>query len=68
MAKRHAQPQRTKRHRKVSPSATSSQTDLSPRARVAGGDDKAALLSTTLSNLMQMQHETLKAVAQNLRA
>jgi len=40
--------------------------DLAARTKVVGGD--AALTTSVVSNLANMRHESLKAVAQNLRA
>ena len=40
--------------------------DLAARTKVVGGD--AALMTSLVTNLANMRHESLKAVAQNLRA
>jgi hypothetical protein len=46
----------------------STELSLDQLEAVSGGDQKSALLATTLSNLANMRHEMLKTVANNLRA
>jgi hypothetical protein len=46
----------------------STELSLDQLEAVSGGDQKSALLATTLSNLANMRREMLKTVANNLRA
>jgi hypothetical protein len=54
------------RRRSKSGIPSSSQKDLVPQAKVTGGD--GAVSTTMITNLANMRHESLKAVANNLRA
>ena len=46
----------------------STELNLDQLEAVSGGDQKPAVLATTLSNIANMQHDMQKTVANNLRA
>jgi hypothetical protein len=54
--------------KKTSGIARHAPKDLTPRTNVGGGDNKTAILAQVATNLANLEHETVKAIAQNLRA
>jgi hypothetical protein len=54
--------------KKTSGIARHAPKDLTPRTSVGGGDNKTAIVSQMATSIANLQHETVKAIAQNLRA